>query len=218
MTLHLPTGVTNATTFKTRLQSEFNSMADSVKKNHGFFIGRYETGNLEANSINVPVVQRGNTKIDSVNWYYMYAQGQRIAKNSNATSSMIWGCQWDRTLDWIVARNEGNYSLVTNSVDWGNYSDTTFEYLDTDRTTKEKTTDKTIPTGSTERNKKNNIYDMAGNLYDMTLEVRSTTGHTCRGGRCASMGSNAPVSARYTYNPVSKGEGVFGARTQFYVK
>jgi hypothetical protein len=62
-----------------------------VKKYHGFFIGRYETGDLEANATNVAVVQRGNTKINNVNWYYMYAQGQRIAKNSNV-SSMIWGC------------------------------------------------------------------------------------------------------------------------------
>jgi len=156
--------------FKTQLQNEFNNMGASVKKYHGFFIGRYETGNLEANSTNVPVVQRGNTKIDNVNWYYTYAQGKRIAKNSNVTSSMIWGCQWDRTLDWIVARNGGDYSLVTNSVSWGNYYTETFEYLNADGTTKEKSSSVVIPTGSTERNKKNNIYDLAGNCSEWTLE------------------------------------------------
>ncbi|MCI9040026.1 MAG: hypothetical protein HFJ29_09330, partial [Clostridia bacterium] len=34
--------------FKNQLQNEFNSMSESVKKYHGFYIGRYETGNLEA--------------------------------------------------------------------------------------------------------------------------------------------------------------------------
>ena len=111
-------------------------METSVKKYHGFFIGRYETGNLVADTTNVPVVQRGKIKVNNVNWYYMYAQGQRIAKNSNVSSSMIWGCQWDRALDWIVARNGGNYSLVMDSTEWGNYNDATFEYLDTDGTTR----------------------------------------------------------------------------------
>ena len=84
---------------------------------------------------------------------------------------MIWGCQWDRALDWIVARNGGNYSLVMDSTEWGNYNDATFEYLDTDGTTKMKNTARIIPTGSTERNKKNNIYDMAGNVWDWTSEA-----------------------------------------------
>ena len=104
----------------------------------------------------------------------MYVQGKRIAKNSNVTSSIIWGCQWDRTLEWIVARNSEDHSLVTNSTDWRNYEDTTFEYLDTDGTTKEKNTNKTIPTGSTERNKKNNIYDMSGNIWNWTMEAYAT--------------------------------------------
>ncbi|MCI9040191.1 MAG: SUMF1/EgtB/PvdO family nonheme iron enzyme, partial [Clostridia bacterium] len=101
--------------------------------------------------------------------------GKRIAKNSDVSSSMIWGCQWDRTLEWLVARNGGNYSLVMNSEDWGNHMSTTFEYLDTDGTTKTKGTDKPVPTGSTERNKKNNIYDMAGNVFDWTLEANNTS-------------------------------------------
>lgn len=167
-------GVMNAETFKTRLQSDFNSMEASVKKYHGFFIGRYETGNLEENSTNVPVVQRGNKKIGNVNWYYIYAQGQRIAKNDKVISSMIWGCQWDRTTEWIVTRNGGNYALATNSIEWGNYKDTTFEYLDTDGITKKKSTNEMIPTGSTERNKQNNIYDMAGNVFDWTIEANNT--------------------------------------------
>ncbi|MCI9039323.1 MAG: hypothetical protein HFJ29_05585, partial [Clostridia bacterium] len=152
----------------------FNSMSESVKKYHGFYIGRYETGNLEASSTNVPVVQRGNVEIYGANWYYMYAQGKRIAKNSDVSSSMIWGCQWDRTLDWLVARNGGNYSLVMNSEDWGNHKDTTFEYLDADGITKTKSTNEDVPTGSTERNKKNNIYDMAGNMFECTLEANAT--------------------------------------------
>lgn len=130
----------------------------------------------------------------------MYAQGQRIAKNSNV-SSMIWGCQWDRALEWIVERNGGNYSLVTNSTEWGNHASTVFEYLDTDGTTKEKSTSKAIPTGSTERNKKNNIYDMAGNVDEWTLEAYNVANRAFRGGNNGVDGSSRPTSFRYSLWP-----------------
>ncbi len=173
--------------FKTQLQNEFNSMIASVERYDGFYIGRYETGNLEENKTTIPVVQKGNEKIHSVNWYYMYANSQKIAKNSNVTSSMIWGCQFDRTLEWIAEMNPKSdgtpdYSLVTNSTSWGNYKDATFEYTDSAGATQTKAgnTSKLIPTGSSEHNKKNHIYDLAGNAWDLTLETSGSYGRVHR--------------------------------------
>ncbi len=116
----------------------------------------------------------------------MYANSKNIVKNDKVTSSMIWGCQWDRTLEWIVATNGNDWSLVTDSSSWGNYKDQSFKYFkysgeDVVEETKEASSSGTlIPTGSTERNKKNNIYDMAGNVFDWSLEANYTSPRVSR--------------------------------------
>ena len=172
-------GLTGATdsdilnTWSTQLQTEFNEMITSVEKYKGFYIGRYETGNLAANTTTTPVVKRGQTAIGDVNWYYMYQNSKKIAgENSAVKSSMIWGCQWDRTMQWLVESGNKTYAQLKDSKDWGNYKNATFEYTDASgvEQTKAENTSTKIPTGSTEYTKANNIYDLAGNVYDWTIE------------------------------------------------
>ena len=54
-------------TFKTQLQTEFNEMIKSVKTYGGFYIGRYETGNLSQTKA---VVQKNNTDINNQTLVY----------------------------------------------------------------------------------------------------------------------------------------------------
>ena len=51
------------------MQKDFNNMINSVKKYGGFYIGRYETGDLNQE---FAVVRKGNTNIASQTWYTMY--------------------------------------------------------------------------------------------------------------------------------------------------
>ena len=51
-----------------QLENEFNSMIESVEKYGGFYIGRYETGNLSQEEV---VVVKNNTDIGSY-WYMHY--------------------------------------------------------------------------------------------------------------------------------------------------
>ena len=91
----------------------------------------------------------------------MYKKAKGIAVNSNVTSSMIWGSQWDATLKWMY--NSGNAEkkkYTYDSTGKGNYYDTNGN--------------KTIATGSIETYAVNNIYDMAGNVWDWTIEANST--------------------------------------------
>mgnify|MGYP004636660083 CR=1 FL=1 len=70
------------------------------------------------------------------------------------------------------------YQLVgSNSTTWGSYNNATFKYIASNAETPELTENKEIskstrmPTGSTEYTKVNNIYDMAGNVREFTIEV-----------------------------------------------
>ena len=150
--------------FKAQLQEEFEDMRESVETYGGFYIGRYETGNLSQAKA---VVQKNNTDINFANWYEMYQKCKTIAEGTQATSSMIWGCQWDATLRWFLESSDSEVvEYVTDSTGKGNYSGTNGN--------------KPIATGSNDDYSVNNIYDMAGNVVDLTIEAGDTKGRVYR--------------------------------------
>lgn len=160
--------------FKSQLEKEFEQMILSVQKYGGFYIGRYETGNL---SQNTPVVTKQNSDIHGQTWYIMYQRSKNIAKeNKNVVTSMMWGCQWDATLKWLEETGSKTWNEIENSSNWGNYLGTQLEYENTDGTLLIKPENSSIrlQTGSSEQTKANNIYDMAGNVCDRTIEANST--------------------------------------------
>ena len=156
-------------------------MVEKVAKNGGFWVGRYETSNMVNTSANdstnnVTVIKGTTTGIRSVTWYRMYNQQKNYSnlEFTNATtitSSMIWGSQWDQILIWmknVPAQLENNATYtgkfyVTNSVGMGN--------LGVDETGTTKGTKQLENTGYYPVK---NIYDLAGNVYDWTLEANYT--------------------------------------------
>ena len=142
-------------------QEEFNEMIESVERYGGFYIGRYETGNLGEEHAKA-VVQKNNTDINNANWYEMYQKCKTIAEGTSGTSNMLWGCQWDATLRWFLGCGGQTATYVTNSDKKGNYAGT------------QGSTNKKIPTGSNDDYSVNHIYDMAGNVGEWTLEANST--------------------------------------------
>ncbi len=193
-----------ASTFKTQLQNEFNEMIKSVKTYGGFYIGRYETGNLSQTKA---VVQKNNTNINNQTWYTMYKVCKTIKANDNVATSMLWGCQWDATLRWMQTSTKPEVaSFPTNSEGKGNYRGTQGD------------TNKVIPTGANSSYSVNNIYDMAGNVFDWTLEAGFTDCHVTRGGVYSLAASDYPASERGGGNPAG-GSGSFrGCRSTLYVK
>ncbi len=167
--------------FLHEMQKEFDFTIESIKKYGGFYIGRYETGNL---SEKVPVVQRMNTDIASQSWYTEYSRLQRLGTNGNVKSNMIWGCLWDETLQWLVDSGNKTYAEMTNSTSWGNYNNSAFKYKvnvsgGISLKTKSARSSTRIPSGSAEYSKANNIYDMAGNVWDWTLEGYGSYSRRC---------------------------------------
>ena len=128
---NLNIGAENSHNFLIQLEKEFNEMIDSVRKYGGFYIGRYETGNLNQEKA---VIIKGNINISSQNWYTMYKKCKDLKdENMNIETGMIWGNQWDRTLMWLIeSDNKSKEEICKDSSSWGSYISATFEYEETD--------------------------------------------------------------------------------------
>ena len=204
--------------FLMQLEKEFSKMIDSVEKYGGFYIGRYETGNLNQD---VAVMQKGNTNISSQTWYTMYNKCKTLSgENNNIETSMIWGNQWDRTLMWLIESGEKTKEeVISDSTSWGNYRNATFTYTNSSGSTatKNQNSNTRIPTGSTEYTKANNIYDLAGNVSDWTMEAFSSYSRVYHGGNFNSHGLSYPTTiCNYKYPTDSFSEG--GCRVSLYIK
>ncbi len=89
----LKTSLTVGTDLKALMQKEYNDIYNSVKEYHGFYIGRYETGDLSNDKV---VSKKGNEDIGNQTWYTMYAKEKKYATLLTGTkkkSNMIYGSQ-----------------------------------------------------------------------------------------------------------------------------
>ena len=183
--------------FLKQVETEFNNMLTSVEKYGGFYIGRYETGNI---SQNIPVIQKGNTDIDYQAWYNVYKRCKNIkGSNTNIETGLIWGSQWDRALMWLIeSGNKTKEQIADDSTSWGNHYNATFEYLNRNGGIEIKNAyyPRWIPTGSTEYTKANNIYDLSGNIMEWTMETNDRKCKNQRGGSYIYQGDYNQASYR----------------------
>ena len=84
----------------------------------------------------------------------------------------------------MANRKRSKEEVIDDSKSWGNYRNATFTYTNSSggTSTKNEGSGIRIPTGSTEYTKANNIYDLAGNVYDWTMEANTTSYRVFRGG------------------------------------
>ena len=188
--------------FLIEMEQEFNDMIESLKRYGGFYIGRYETGNISKLNL---VIRKGNIDITSQTWYNLYEKCQKLNNNNtNIVTGIIWGNQFDRTLMWLIeSRNKTKEEVSNNSLSWGNYKNATFQYIDENGMLKEKREGIgiLIPTGNSEYTKANNIYDLAGNVTDWTMEAGNVNGRSGRGSHYQDSITNAYASFRYASIP-----------------
>jgi hypothetical protein len=163
--------------------AEYQAMVTSVLKYGGFYVGRYETGG----SASAPVVKSGVTPIRNIMWNStntMTAEptsgtATYVARNmypSTSTtygvvSTLIYGIQWDSIMCWASCYNA---------------------------TTPTKSSVGSAGSVSTDCYK--NIYDLAGNVREWSMEARDATIRVGRGGDYSYAGA---VSGRYHNAPTT---------------
>ena len=181
---------------------EYKAMIESVSKYGGFYIGRYELS--EAG------VQKDKATLTNTNWYNLYKKCKELNASDKVETRMIWGCQWDVTMNWLISSGAKTSNEVNkDSSSWGNYSDSKenakVTVTEEDGTTTNKYGRKQN-TGYSEYWKANNIYDLAGNCWEWTQEAHNTNLRANRGGYYSFNGSVFPASHRNDgYNPDNSG-------------
>ncbi len=199
--------LTNQTTheFLNQLEQEFNNMILGVEKYRGFYVGRYETGNIGKEKA---VVRKGNGDIKEQTWHTMYKKVKNLkGQNTNIETGMIFGSQYDRVITWLIeSESRTKEEIIYNSTSWGNYRNATFEYhmegVGIPLWKFEDSADR-LATGSSEYTRLNNIYDLAGNVWEWTIETDGGYYRTVRGGAYNLGGSGHPASNRLGWQPNS---------------
>ena len=172
--------------------SDYEEMIASLEKYKGFYIGRYE---LTANGEKTGATQTG------VNWYTLYKNCTTLASGSKVKTRMIWGLQWDATCNWL----DSSGFNITDSTSWGNYDNNTADGHGSKQNT-----------GFSESWKANNIYDFAGNCWELTQEANNTHVRSSRGGCSFNDGSYSPASKHFNLLPTDTNSS-YGSRPTLYL-
>ena len=201
------------------------TMLKSVYQNGGFYIGKYETGieNKPKTSYSVDTAPTETPVIKQNAYPYNYvtcSQAQTLASNmesGNYNTSLMFGVQWDLVLKYLETKGTAQADLKKDSTSWGNYSNNLWNITNenlkyapngsgwTSATEKAKVSKSGIllSTGASDDFSKQGIYDLAGNVFEMTLEHTNSISRarprgtcTARGGGFYSWEDKNPVSVR----------------------
>ena len=191
----LPNGITDET-------------AD-VKKYGGFYIGRYEAGIPEgdtstSNKEGIPVSKKDEVVWTNIDYTNAKASAEKMINNEYVQTGLLTGTSWDTVCHWIKSGDE-----LKDSRTYGNYKNS----LEPANVTGYGTIQ---VTGFSDKWMQKNIYDLAGNVWEWTSEVRNYD-FFYRGGSYGDVGRDGPVSCRM-YNNASSTSDYIGFRLRLYIK
>lgn len=211
-------------------ENEYNSfknkMLKSVYENGGFYVGRYEAGTRTFRTsaleeLTEPIIQRGTYPYNYITCKQAQEKSRELISDKERTSSLMFGIQWDLIMKFIEQKGAKTQTqLKTDSSTWGNYNNVEFNFVRgkysydmgttfssdvNNKTSKVESTSVLLTTGATDRNSALNIYDLAGNLWEWTLQHIENPEKPCgiRGGYCCNYGQYCPAAA---YNGYSEAE------------
>ena len=217
------------------------TMLKSVYQNGGFYIGKYETGienelriNGDANTAptEIPVIKQNAYPYNNVTC----SQAQTLAskmESGNYTSSLMFGVQWDLVLKYLETKGTAQADLKKDSTNWGNYYNNLWNITNIDSKygiynkgmnwtngaygKKDSNKSVLLSTGASETFSKQGIYDLAGNVWEWTLEYTAISSGPCakRGGNYSSSGSYTPAAYRNNDNTTGYGDSI-GFRLSLY--
>ena len=228
----------------------YQKMLKSIYTYGGFWIGRYEAG-IEGSIDDVSKARTAHADIiigtspkaisqkDAIPYNFVYCrEAQALAKgmspDSNYTSSLLFGIQWDLVCKFLEVKGGLTESdIKSNSTNWGNY--TNVELAITSQKGKKSSdygitwtvitgkkalnSSVLLTTGASNEASKMKIYDFAGNEGEWTLEHATTSkNYPCasRGGNYHLSGSGNSASVRNSVL-TTYGDNFISFRPTFYV-
>ena len=148
--------------------SQVKAEKDSVHRNGGYYIGRYEVGDENGTA----VIKADQTPMASIIWSTAYSKAKGIGGGPGATTYLCSSYAWDTAINFIQNNGFPNYararedSYNENWVD-KNVKDSKGNIIKAVNKAERLLTGKTTP--------KCNIYDMGGNVVEFTTEVMPST-------------------------------------------
>ena len=205
-------GTTTTMTLSEMAQSfvdDYEEMVESVKDNHGFYVGRYELKGTDINNAE----EKAGAAMTNKTWYQLYYACKHINTGTATVGvvepRMIWGCQWDMVCNFIAYH--GDKKNIKYSEDWGNYSNSTGNAAISGKNGSKQ------DTGFSSYWCANKIYDIAGNCMEYTQEAYYLDSRACRGGVYGNTGTAYPASDRGGINMTSSIDHL-SSRSQLYIK
>lgn len=203
-----------------------HKMLKSVYQNGGFWVGRYEAGiekwRTSYGETTVTPLSKANLYPYT---FVTRTQAKVLAEHVDSgskTSSLMFGVQWDLVLKYIENKNIDKDSKIkdklnSNSEKIGNYLNSTMilnrgmymsgnNWYNYDKNLENRIKNKKkeamkafiLTTGSSNNTRIQNIYDIAGNVWEWTLEKTDDNSNPCmhRGGGFIDKSMNYPASRR----------------------
>ena len=195
-------------------------MLKSVYQHGGFYISRYEAGtNTKRNNSSASIadlVPMSQPNQYPINWVTC-SQAQTLASKASTngySGSLLFGIQWDLVEKYIEAKAVAQGTaigtiqsqLINNSTSWGNYRSSTYNIVNNSAQystnngsqwlqapyNKTSAGSVLLSTGANTAFGKQNILDLAGNVWEWTLENSNIGSQPCviRGGSYESSASS----------------------------
>ena len=206
---------------------EYYAMMESVQKYNGFYIARFEAGDGEATAERTAtteahkvVSKKGAYVYNYVPWGdsmteigitgAVYLSQNMYKESTSVVSTLCYGVQWDAVMNFVSDANHN----IENSESWGNYSNSRGEAA-----INSGTSNMNYTTGRNEAWKAKNIYDLAGNVDEWTMERTYTKSNrrVCRGGSVYYFSASQPASNRISPEPADTNK-EYGFRVALYIK
>ena len=151
---------------------------------------------------------------------FMHNKGN-IADSTLTSNSITIGNYSDSEFQLSQTGKYATYRNWTLSSTWNPSTTATTNFVDSSRNKIARSSDGNgilVTTGTSEKNKVMNIYDIAGNVVEWTLEKTSDTGYPCtlRGGSFYYTGSLNPAAPRVSNSTVVISDGGIGFRVSLF--
>ena len=152
---------------KIEIVEQVKNEKESVNKNGGYYIGRYEVGNEN----NITVIKADQEPYTEIMWYQAYELAKGIGGGEGATTYLCSSYAWDTAINFIQNTGTTNYATIRNGFN-ENWKDKKVQD-NSGKTIKEENTEKRLKTGKTTA--KSNIFDLGGNVAEFTTEINPNT-------------------------------------------